>query len=366
MTEFPLLNAAGSSRLALSVDPANLVGRSDQRTVRARLLLILLVFLLSLAACGSAFAYPWPIKPFDRQHPIRANFGDPRTRFWNTMLTNGLEGPGLFQFHNGLDIAAPQDTPVYPIASGTVRLIDGAAVAVRSPGRTFQYFHIVPAVLDGQHVVARRTVLGYVIRAYEHVHLTEIRGGRVRNPLAPGGIAPYRDATVPEVDSITMRGTWSLLPLDSAHVCGTVSLVATAFDVPPMPVPGPFAGFPVSPSYVTWSLERVRGESYVRDAPAADFRVTLPSARNFWKVYARGSFQNAPRFSNRQYLMAGRYVYNLADVVDTRWYPDGPYQVTVRARDMRGNESEAAQDFTIANEAADAAGCTAGQPSSSP
>src|SRR6266576_2877493 len=30
-----------------------------------------------------------PIKPFHEQHPIRANFGDPRTRFWNTMLTDG-------------------------------------------------------------------------------------------------------------------------------------------------------------------------------------------------------------------------------------------------------------------------------------
>src|ERR1700730_14677417 len=25
------------------------------------------------------FAYHWPIKPFDRQHPIRGDFGDPRT-----------------------------------------------------------------------------------------------------------------------------------------------------------------------------------------------------------------------------------------------------------------------------------------------
>jgi hypothetical protein len=321
---------------------------------------------LALCASAGASAYPWPIKPFDKQHPIRANFGDPRTRFWNTLLTNGLEGPGMFQFHNGIDIAAPEDTPVYPVASGTARLIDGAAVSVRSDGRTFQYFHIVPTVINGEHVIAQRTVLGYVMRAYQHVHLTEIRARRVWNPLAPGGIAPYHDRTVPEVDSITIRGTWSLLSLDFAHVCGTVSIVATAFDVPPVAVPGPFSGFPVSPAFVTWDFARIGGSASMRDVPAADFRTTLPSTRNFWNVYARGSFQNAPRFSNRQYLIAGRYVYNLANLVDTRWYPNGLYEVSVRARDMRGNETEASQQFTIVNDPNSESGCPPQLPSSAP
>src|SRR5215212_10664471 len=99
--------------------------------MRPRVVIILASFALALAASANASAYPWPIKPFHQQHPIRANFGDPRTRFWNTMLTDGLEGPGLFQFHNGIDIAAAEGTPVYPVLSGTARLIDGAAVAVR-------------------------------------------------------------------------------------------------------------------------------------------------------------------------------------------------------------------------------------------
>ena len=30
---------------------------------------------------GCRGAYGWPIKPFDEAHPVRANFGDPRTRF---------------------------------------------------------------------------------------------------------------------------------------------------------------------------------------------------------------------------------------------------------------------------------------------
>src|SRR5436305_13315086 len=151
--------------------------------MRRRLLLIAAVLTLALSASTGASAYPWPIKPFHQQHPIHANFGDPRTRFWNTMLTDGLQGPGLFQFHNGIDIAATEGTPVYPVISGTARLIDAAAVAVRSPGHKSQYFHITPEVYGGEHVVARRTVLGHVIRSVNHVHLAVIRVRRVRNPL---------------------------------------------------------------------------------------------------------------------------------------------------------------------------------------
>ena len=144
------------------------------------------------------------------------------------------------------------------------------------------------------------------MHAYDHVHLSEIRGGRIWNPLARGGIAPYSDRTVPQVRAINVRPAGSLLPFDSATVCGTVSLVAAADDAAPMAVPGMFSGFPLSPALMTWSLAKVGGSTYVR--------TTLPrqtSARrswpreHFWGIYARGSYQNAPRFSNRQYFMPG-------------------------------------------------------------
>jgi murein DD-endopeptidase MepM/ murein hydrolase activator NlpD len=273
----------------------------------------------------------------------------------------------MFQFHNGIDISAPPGTPVYPVVSGTATLIDGAAVLVRTKGKgVFQYFHLVPAIEDGERVVARRTVLGYVMGAYDHVHLTEIRSGKVRNPLTRDGIKPYRDRTVPEVDSIALRPTSSLVSLDPAKVCGTVSIVAAAHDTPPLAVPGVFAGFPVSPVLITWSLARIGGEIYVPDVPAADFRTALPATRSFWNVYARGSYQNAPRFSNQQYFMPGRFLYNLAGYVDTRSYPNGVYEVTVRASDMRGNASEAAEEFTIENQPATDAGCSPQTPSSAP
>jgi hypothetical protein len=335
--------------------------------VRLRLPLLLGCCLGALVAAAAASAYPWPLKPFNQQHPIRANFGDPRTRFLNTMLTDGLQGPGTFLFHNGIDIAAPEGTPVYPVSSGKVRYIDDSAISVKTKGHgVFQYFHIVVRVRDGQHVVAGKTVLGTVMHAYDHVHLSEIRGGRVWNPLARGGVAPYRDHTVPQVRAINVRPAGSLLPFDSATVCGTVSLVAAADDAAPMAVPGVFAGFPLSPALITWSLARVGGITYVDDVPAADFRTTIPSSRYFWSVYARGSYQNAPRFSNRQYFMPGRFLYNLSGFVDTRSYPNGLYEIAVRVADMRGNSSEAALQFKIENHAGSETGCSPQVPSSAP
>jgi hypothetical protein len=335
--------------------------------VRLRLPLLLGCCLAALVPAAAASAYPWPLKPFNQQHPIRANFGDPRTRFLNTMLTDGLQGPGTFLFHNGIDIAAPEGTPVYPVSSGKVRYIDYSAISVKTKGHgVFQYFHIVVKVRDGQHVVAGKTVLGTVMHAYDHVHLSEIRGGRVWNPLARGGVAPYHDRTVPQVRAINVRPAGSLLPFESATVCGTVSLVAAADDAAPMAVPGVFAGFPLSPALITWSLARVGGITYVDDVPAADFRTTIPSSRYFWSVYARGSYQNAPRFSNRQYFMPGRFLYNLAGFVDTRSYPNGLYEIAVRVADMRGNSSEAALQFKIENHAGSETGCSPQVPSSAP
>ena len=181
------------------------------------------------------------------------------------------------------------------------------------------------------------------------MHLTEIRGRRVWNPLAPGGIAPYVDRTAPQVDAIFAEPLGSLVPFDSATLCGTVSLIASAHDSPPLPVPGTFAGYPVSPALVTWSLAEVNGLVYVPTVRAADFRTTLPLVRNFWNVYARGSYQNAPRFSNQQFFMPGRFLYNLSGTLDTRSYPNGTYEVRVHVADMRGNWSDGVQQFRVEN-----------------
>jgi murein DD-endopeptidase MepM/ murein hydrolase activator NlpD len=330
--------------------------------VRLRFVVIALASVCALVAPAAASAYPWPVRPFNKPHPVRANFGDPRTIFDLSLFTNGLAGPGDFQFHNGVDIAAPDGTEVYPVASGTVTLFDGTEIAVKTAdGRTFQYFHLVPVVADGEQVVAKQTVLGYVGRTYGHVHLTEIRGGHVRNPLAKGGLTPYRDAMKPHVSSIFMRAEGTLAPLDPLGVCGRVSIVAEAYDHPSMRVPGNFATFPVSPALVTWSMRKVGGAVVQPELAAFDVRTALPAPARFWDVYARGTYQNAPRFASRQFtLMPGRFLYNLNPSLDTRTLPNSVYQVSASAADVRGNRTVANQRFTIVNQANTPTGCPDG------
>ena len=328
--------------------------------MRLRSLLIPFVCACALTAPAGAAAYPWPIKPFKKQHPVRANFGDPRTIFQMSLFQNGLEGPGEFQFHNGIDIAAPDGTPVYPVASGTVKLIQGGTeIAVDTDdNRTFQYFHLVPVVETGEHVVAKQTLLGYIGRGFGHVHLTEIRGFRVWNPLAKGSIAPYRDTTKPRVSSILMRAAGSMAPLDPLGVCGTVSIVAEAYDTPPLKVNGTFAGFPVAPALITWSMRKVGAGVLQPVIPAFDVRTGLPTMPEFWSIYARGTYQNAPRFANRQFtLMPGRFLYNLNSSFDTRTVTNGVYQISTAAEDERGNRSFLNQRFTIVNQPGTPTGC---------
>jgi hypothetical protein len=322
------------------------------------LLLLALVLAAALAAAAPAAAYPWPVKPFDRQHPIRGYFGDPRTLFDLTLNEDGIDGPGSFTFHNGVDVTAPNGTKVYPVVSGTAHLIDGSAVLVQTlDDRKFQYYHVVPAIVEGQQVTAGRTVLGRIQAPFGHVHLSEIDGTRITDPLLPGHLGPYRDHTRPAVGAIDLRdaaGT-TVGPLG---VCGVISVDASAFDRPALPVVGTFSGLPVAPALVTWQLARVHHGVVVPHTIAADFRTTLPARDDFWNVYARGTYENAPRFGRQQFTsLPGRFLYVLARGFDTRKLANGLYALTVAATDERGNRGTAVERFWIANRRKSPAGC---------
>ena len=154
--------------------------------------LLLIVTALALASASAASAYSWPFRPFDAQHPIRGFFGDPRTVYDNGVLAGAFEGPGVFSFHQGIDIAAPDGTPIYPSENGTAHYLGASTLnVVTDHDVVFQYFHIVTVVGEGQPVVARRTVLGYVQAPFGHVHITEIDGTKVVNPLQRGHLEPY-------------------------------------------------------------------------------------------------------------------------------------------------------------------------------
>ena len=118
-------------------------------------------------------SYGWPVKPFDRQHPVRAFLDDPRI---------GKNGGKAFHF--GIDIAVPDGTPVYAVEAGTVWRNSGESLAVVAPGRsrTFGYWHVVPVVKNNQQV-ARHQLIAYVAKSWGHVHFAERDGTTYVNPL---------------------------------------------------------------------------------------------------------------------------------------------------------------------------------------
>src|SRR5476649_1862687 len=89
---------------------------------------------------SSVAPYCWPLEPFDTAHPVRAYFNDPR-------IAGTSEA-----FHFGVDISAPNGTPVYAVEAGVVHLHDARSIAVATGADAFGYWHVVPVVKHLQPV----------------------------------------------------------------------------------------------------------------------------------------------------------------------------------------------------------------------
>lgn len=297
-------------------------------------------------------SYGWPVKPFDRQHPVRGNFGDPRTISGSEQLGGeSPASPGSYRFHNGIDIAEPAGTAVYPVVSGTVFVRSSdELVVVTKDDRRFQYWHLLAQVRDGQHVVARHTVLGRIRPELHHVHLTEIDGFRVHNPADPGHLEPYQDHTPPQVVALDIETTDGR-PIAPGDLYGRVLIGAVAQDTPPLPVPGAWRGLPVTPALVVWTLTSASHKTIIPTTVVADFRRSEPPNRDFWRVYAPGSYQNFPVFDRHLFWrQPGHYIFNLTpNGLDTTRLPNGTYTITVQASDTCGNLGSLSQPIRIRN-----------------
>lgn len=274
--------------------------------------------------------YPWPIAPVHVQHPVRGYFGDPRTVF------TGI-GEGAFSFHNGVDISAWPGNHVVPVTSGiVVKVLPDRVVVASSYDRRFQYVHIHPSVRVGEYVVVSTTVLGTVDPVFKHVHLSEIRGECVVNPLMPGHLTPFHDSRTPVVGSITFENLAGkrLSPL---ALSGKVRVIADAYDVPAIPSPYPWGSMPVSPVLIRWKLLTMRGH-IVESQTAADFRYSLPPRRDFCDVYAPGTTQNfAAEDGTFHWRQAGIYLYDLTPrLLNTALLPVGHYRLIVSASNTVG------------------------------
>lgn len=271
--------------------------------------------------------YGWPVRPFDRMHPVRGYFNDPR-----------ISGTSR-AFHFGIDIAARDGAPVYAVEAGIAHREGGRAVAVVAPGgRSFGYWHIVPAV-EHRQAVRRHQLIGRVEAPWAHVHFAERLRGEYRNPLRLGALTPWVDPSTPRIAHIAfLRGGRELSPL---AVRGAVDVVVEAYDLPPVRVPPPWNDLPVTPAVLRWRV--LRGGKVVRPwRTPVDFRRKLLPAGLFHDVYAPGTRQNRPG-------KPGRYRFFVARGWSTRLLRNGLYRLEVSAADAQGNRAVAFLPFTIAN-----------------
>jgi hypothetical protein len=272
-------------------------------------------------------SYSWPLRPFDRAHPVRGYFNDPR-----------ISGASK-AFHFGIDISAPNGTPVYSVSAGTVHLENPRAISVTAGDVSFGYWHVVPAVTHLERV-ARRQLLGHVEAPWLHVHFAERRGGLYRNPLRRGALTPWHDTTKPRVTAV--RFLRNGRELDPSALTGAVDVVADAHDDPPLPVPAPWNGLPVTPARLRWRV--LRGARVVRRwHTPVDFTKTLIPRERFRAVYAPGTRQNHAG-------EPGLYRFYLAHTWSTQLLADGLYELEAEASDLAGNASSLRTPFALGND----------------
>ena len=270
-------------------------------------------------------SYDWPLKPFDRPHPVRAYLDDPR-----------IASATQRNFHIGIDIGTPGGSPVYAIETGIAhRSTRATVVAITSGAHLFGYWHIVPTVRNGQ-LVRRHMLVGRTLPTYNHVHLSERWHGRFVNPLRPGGIGPFADRTAPKTIRVSFRASGARRDPESLR--GTVDLVADSFDVVPDVGPHPWA---VTPALLRWRVLK-GGRTVVAWHTAHDFRSAVLSTALFGSVYAQGTRAN---HAGRP----GYFSFYLAHGFRTSSLANGRYLLEVTAADVRGNLGLSYFPITVAN-----------------
>lgn len=277
----------------------------------------------------------WPLKPFHRQHAIRAGINELRPA----------------NFHVGVDIEARDLQPVYAIQSGIAH--------IRYPGRQdvnvdvgrFDYWHVKPLVSEGQRVIADRTELGTILSGGHHLALSEGTPGDYLNPLRPGGsLAPYHDHEPPII------GVPRLFADGSA--------IVAAFDPQSFLAPAYYYETPVlAPSSLAWRLYDAHGR------PLTGLEWAMRGSQNYPPAVKPLIF--APGASNPGYLCflsrrrcIPHWVYRLAggltEPLPLAGLPRGRYRLTVYAWDWAGNTS-ALDDWITLPLARDAAPAAAAE-----
>ena len=325
----------------------------------------------------------WPLWPLHRQHPIRASFLDPR----------GPYRAGGGGYHFGIDISVDDNRPepqaprgfsheVYAVEGGEASDVLGAprhhvCSARRVSVGHFDYWHVSPIVTPGQHVEAG-AVIGWTCLGEWHMHLAEwasLGGQRIWvNPLHAGGkIAPYTDTAAPVVRRLRFfspaTGAWrpqsdlaapdNSTPFIPTRLHGLVELRAEIGD--------PQSDWGFITRHPRWKtlFHPYRVAVVIRSQETRAVvlrRVSFESAQlprtPYLVHYAPGTVENktipeclaAPSGTS----CSGMYWFRpfsrfRQEFWDTRKVPNGVYDVTVSAWDLRGNRGSSTTTVVVSN-----------------
>jgi hypothetical protein len=320
----------------------------------------------------------WPVRPKNRQHPIRGSFLDPRPDPERGAI-----------YHDGVDIAVRDDRPERGAPSGRthrVFAIEGGPVFFATPRGTrgavhvghFRYGHVEAVVQVGE-IVAPGQHIAWTCHGDWHVHLGEsiftANGGRiVVNPLRPGGkLHPFVDRAAPEIREIRFfrpaTPDWARRPntsvarlppagkrLSRDALSGLVDVRVRVND--PQTFIGWFEELPwLAAPHHAFRLAVTIADAATgrvvrrREVFRAEQLIGLSAGRHF----APGTEQNLPANGcmrlHASVRCDGVYWFRLFPLRywDTTKLPDGRYRLEVRASDVAGNQARASVVVTIAN-----------------
>jgi murein DD-endopeptidase MepM/ murein hydrolase activator NlpD len=282
------------------------------------------------ALAQPSHSYGWPIRPFDKKHRIRSGFGDPRF------------GDVERNFHFGIDIPAPDGTPVYAVAPGIAHLSPGHVAVLTNAERGhavgFTYWHINSAVPEGSFV-GLHSLIGWIKPGMGHVHFAEIEHDRYVNPLRPGALTPAPDLNAPAIGSITVASLGKDGDVDGA-VRGRIQIFVNASTRPTQTPPAPWQESVISPSLIRWRLLS-HGTPVSEWRTAVDFRNYIPANTRYADIYTAEAKADHPNKS-------GIFLYYLARNWKTSSLSPGAYTIKVVAYSTGRKKTTATAPLQIA------------------
>lgn len=361
----------------------------NTRKTSLSFVLFCIIMLITLTAGRSAAQLPWPVEATGSDHPMGNSCGE---------FQQYGGGPYL---HTGIDIRedhAPTGPWVRSVIGGTLTLSDnasdptylynGVTIFNTGTGCTYRYWHLDHNTItnDVRNAFTNSTIFPANTRIsqivdwkasngnFHHLHFDIISGGNFINPISAttcgGALTPETDATSPEVHEILIcrnnTNTFLTKPGTGCWIVdGDLDIIARASDRDP-PLPAITWQANIGVYRIEYSIKELQGTG-THNVPATElYRFDTFSTAGSGSTESGIIFKNvSPANSQSNYASIGgeRSYYIVTNVdaggnlseangfwnTDGGGFPDGLYQITVKAYDFVGNQHTKSEIVFVKN-----------------